>query len=155
MFRRLLIAAVLLAGSAGIVSAQTRVTFLMRNGQRIVGDLTYKGGADYTLNGQDINANDVAVIAFVPNDPTPQEVSQIPTVDNNSNELERHVFVMRDGSMVFGKVYKFSPDGNIVTFDDRVTSSRCFHCDSKPKLSFVVLDRLPQIRDGDLRRNSG
>jgi hypothetical protein len=119
MFRRLLIATVLLASTAGIASAQTRVTFLMRNGERIVGDLTYKGGADYTLNGRDIHAGDVAVIAFVPNDPSPQEVSRVPTVDNNPSELERHVFVTRDGSMVFGKLYKFSPDGNIITFDQR------------------------------------
>ena len=39
--------------------------------------------------------------------PTPLEVSRVPTVDNNPSELERHVFVMRDGTMVFGKVYKF------------------------------------------------
>jgi len=119
MFRRLLIATILVASTAGIASAQTRVTFLMRNGERIVGDLTYKGGADYTLNGRDIPASEVAVIAFVPNDPTPTEVSRVPNVDNNPSELERHVFVMRDGSMVFGKLYKFSPDGNIVTFDRR------------------------------------
>ena len=61
----------------------------------------------------------MAVIAFVPNDPTPQEVSRVPTVDNNPSELERHVFVTRDGSMVWGKLYKFSPDGNIITFDQR------------------------------------
>jgi hypothetical protein len=91
----------------------------MRNGERIVGDLTYKGGADYTLNGRDISASDVAVIAFAPGDPSPQELSRIPTVDNNPSELERHVFVTRDGSMVFGKLYKFSPDGNIITFDQR------------------------------------
>src|SRR5262245_45083078 len=119
MFRRLVIASLLIAGTAGIASAQTRVTFLMRNGERIVGDMTYKGGSDYTLNGRDISASDVAVIAFVPNDPSPQEVSRVPTVDNNPNELERHVFVTRDGSMVFGKLYKFSPDGNIITFDQR------------------------------------
>jgi hypothetical protein len=119
MFRRLLIASVLLASTAGMASAQTRVTFLMRNGERIIGDLTYKGGADYTLNGRDISAGEVAVIAFVPNDPTPTEVSRVPTVDNNPSELERHVFVTRDGSMVFGKLYKFSPDGNIITFDQR------------------------------------
>jgi len=119
MFRKLLIAGLLMASTAGIASAQTRVTFLMRNGERIVGDLTYKGGADYTLNGRDISAADVAVIAFVPNDPSPQEVSRVPTVDNNPSELERHVFVTRDGSMVFGKLYKFSPDGNIITFDQR------------------------------------
>jgi len=119
MFRRLLIATLLVAGTAGIASAQTRVTFLMRNGERIVGDLTYKGGADYTLNGRDMPASEVAVIAFVPNDPSPQEVSRIPTVDNNPSELERHVFVTRDGSMIWGKLYKFSPDGNIITFDKR------------------------------------
>jgi len=119
MFRRLLIATVLIASTAGMASAQTRVTFLMRNGERIVGDLTYKGGSDYTLNGRDIPASEVAVIAFVPNDPSPQEVSRIPTVDNNPNELERHVFVTIDGSMVWGKLYKFSPDGNIITFDQR------------------------------------
>lgn len=119
MFRRLLIATVLVASTAGIASAQTRVTFLMRNGERIVGDLTYKGGADYTLNGRDISASDVAVIAFIPNDPTPLEVSRVPTVDNNPSELERHVFVMKDGTMIFGKLYKFSPDGNIITFDQR------------------------------------
>ena len=119
MFRRLLIATVLVASTAGIASAQTRVTFLMRNGERIVGDLTYKGGSDYTLSGRDIPAGDVAVIAFVSNDPTPQEVSRVPTVDNNPSELERHVFVTRDGSMVFGKLYKFSADGNIITFDQR------------------------------------
>ena len=78
-----------------------------------------KGGGDYTLDGRDIPASEVAVIAFVPNDPTPLEVSRVPAVDNNPSELERHVFVTRDGSMVFGKLYRFSPDGNIITFDQR------------------------------------
>ena len=119
MFHRVLIATILTASTAGIAVAQTPVTFLMRNGERIVGNLTYKGGADYTLNGRDIPARDVAVIAFVPNDPTPAEVNRVPTVDNNPSELERHVFVTRDGSMVWGKLYKFSPDGNIITFDQR------------------------------------
>jgi hypothetical protein len=81
--------------------------------------MTYKGGSDYTLNGKDYPSSDVAVIAYIPNDPTPQEVNQVPTVDNNPSELERHVFAMRDGTLVFGKIYKFSPDGNILTFDQR------------------------------------
>src|SRR6186997_2874339 len=119
MLRRLLIATLLIAGTAGLASAQTRVTLLMKNGDRITGDLTYKGGADYTLNGRDIPSGDVAVVAFVPNDPTSAEVSRVPTVDFNPSELERHVFVMRDGTMVWGKLYKFSPDGNIITFDQR------------------------------------
>ncbi len=119
MFRRLLIATILTASTAGIASAQTPVTFLMRNGERIGGNLTYKGGSEYTINGRDIPASEIAVIAFIPNDPTPTEVSRVPTVDNNPSELERHVFVTRDGSMVWGKLYKFSPDGNIITFDQR------------------------------------
>jgi hypothetical protein len=118
MFRRFLIATILTASTAGVASAYP-VTFLMRNGERLVGDLTYKGGGDYTLSGRDISAADVAVIAFIPNDPTPTEVSRVPTVDNNPNELERHVFVTRDGTMIFGKLYRFSPDGAIITFDRR------------------------------------
>src|SRR5215210_5739031 len=113
MFRRLLIATVLMASTAGIVAAQTRVTFVMRNGERITGDLTYKGGADYTLNGRDIAASQVAYISFQGGDPSAQELSRIPDVDNNPNELERHVFVMKDNTVIFGKLYKFSPDGNM------------------------------------------
>jgi hypothetical protein len=119
MIRRLLFAIVLLAATASLAPAQTRVTFLLRNGQRISGNMTYKGGSDYTLDGKDYPSDDVAVIAYVPTDPTPQEVNSIPTVDNNPSEHERHVFAMRDGTLIFGKIYKFSPDGNIVTFDQR------------------------------------
>jgi hypothetical protein len=118
MFQRLLLATILTATTASAVAAHP-VTFLMRNGERIVGDLTYKGGGDYTLSGRDIPASEVAVIAFVPNDPTPVEVSRVPSVDNNPNELERHVFVTRNGTMIFGKLYRFSPDGTTVTFDQR------------------------------------
>jgi hypothetical protein len=118
MFRRLLITTILFGSAVSAASAYP-VTFLMRNGDRVAGDLTYKGGADYTLNGRDIPASDVAVIAFVPNDPTPREVSRVPSVDNNPSELERHVFVTRSGEMIFGKLYKFSPDGAVITFDRR------------------------------------
>jgi hypothetical protein len=120
MFRRILALTILTAAVAGTAAiAQYPVTFLMRNGERNVGNLTYKGAADYTLNGRDVSARDVAVIAFVPNDPSPQEVNRIPTVDNNPNELERHVFVTRDGQMTFGKLYRFSPDGRTITYDRR------------------------------------
>jgi hypothetical protein len=105
--------------STAVAASAYPVTFLMRNGERIVGDMSYKGGAEYTLNGRDIPADQVAVIAFIPNDPTPVEVSRVPNVDNNPSELERHVFVTRDGRMIFGKLYKFSPDGTIITFDQR------------------------------------
>jgi hypothetical protein len=118
MIRRLLIAAVLTASTAVAASAFP-VTFVMRNGDRISGDLTYKGGADYTLNGRDIPAWDVAIIEFVRNDPPASELSRVPNVDNNPTELERHVFVTRDGNMRLGKLYKFSPDGSVITFDQR------------------------------------
>jgi len=81
--------------------------------------MTYKGGSEYTLNGVDYPSDQVAVIAFIPNDPPALELSRVPTVDNNPSELERHVFVPRDGTMVWGKLYKFSPDGSIITFDQR------------------------------------
>jgi hypothetical protein len=108
-----------MAGMAGVASAQTRVTFLMKGGERIVGDLTYRGGANFVLSGREIPAMDVAVIAFVPDDPTPLEVSKVPTVDWNQNFLERHVFVLRDGTMLWGNLYQFTPDGSSVSYDSR------------------------------------
>jgi hypothetical protein len=119
MFRRLFIATVLMAGMAGVASAQTRVTFLMKGGERIIGDLTYRGGANFVLSGREIPAMEVAVIAFVPDDPTPLEVSKVPTVDWSQNFLERHVFVLRDGTMLWGNLYQFTPDGSSVSYDSR------------------------------------
>ena len=119
MFRRLLIATVLIASTAGIASAQTRATFLMKGGERITGDLTYRGGANFVLSGREIPASEVAVIAFVPNDPTPLEVSKVPTVDWSADYLQRHVFVLRDGTMFWGNLYQFTPDGSSVSYDSR------------------------------------
>jgi len=47
------------------VLANHAATFVMQNGERISGDLSYKGGTAYTLSGRDIESRDVAVIAFV------------------------------------------------------------------------------------------
>jgi hypothetical protein len=94
-------------------------TFVMRNGDRVNGDLSYKGGTAYTLNGRDYEAQQVAVVAFVNDDPSAAELRQISRVDNNPNELERHAFVTRDGKVMMGKLYKFSPDGETITFDAR------------------------------------
>src|SRR5262249_35127906 len=44
---------------------------------------------------------------------------QVPGVDNNPNELERHVFVTRGGELIFGKIYRISEDGNVFTYDRR------------------------------------
>ena len=119
MIHRILTTFVLTAcTSAGAFAAQP-ATFVLRSGERVSGELTYKGGTAYTLNGRDYPSDDIALIEFVPGDPSAAELGQIPQVDNNPSEHERHVFVTRDGQVVFGKIYHISPDGSTITFDRR------------------------------------
>ena len=110
---------VLAASAAVVVLANHSATFVLRNGDRVNGGLSYKGGTAHTLNGRDYESRDVALISFIAGDPTAEELRQVPSVDNNPSELERHVFVARDGRVMLGKLYKFSPDGETVTFDAR------------------------------------
>lgn len=118
MIRRILAASVLTA-CASLAFAAQPVTFVLRSGERVSGELTYKGGTAYTLNGRDYPSDDIAMIAFAPGDPSAAELQQIPSVDNNPSEHERHVFVMRDGQVMFGKIYHISADGSTITFDRR------------------------------------
>jgi len=119
MFRRLLASSVL-TGCLGVaLLANHPATFVLRNGERVSGELSYKGGTSYTLDGKDYPSSDIALIAFVPGDPTAAELNQTPTMDENPNELERHAFAMRSGEVILGKIYKISPDGNTFTFDRR------------------------------------
>jgi hypothetical protein len=118
MIRRILAASVLTA-CASLAFAAQPVTFVLRSGERVSGELTYKGGTTYTLNGRDYPSDDIAMIAFAPGDPSAAELQQIPSVDNNPSEHERHVFVTRDGQVIFGKIYHISPDGGTITFDRR------------------------------------
>lgn len=113
-----------MAVTAVAVLGDRAATFVMRNGERLRGELSYKGGSAYTLNGRDIESTEVAVIAFVNDDPSATELRQIPPMDNNPSELERHVFVTRDGKVLLGKLYKFSPDGEMVTYDARAGGRR-------------------------------
>jgi len=109
-----------LAASLGVVAmANHPATFVLRSGERVSGELSYKGGTSYTLNGKDYPSNDIAIIEFVPGAPSAAELNQIPTMDNNPSEHERHVFVTRDGQVIFGKIYHISADGNTITFDRR------------------------------------
>src|SRR5262245_57092573 len=119
MFRRVLLLLILTVSAGTVALAAHQATFVLRNGDRVSGELTYKGGTAYTLNGRDYPSSDVAVIEFVPGDPPASELQRIPPVDNNQSELERHVIVGRDGNMIFGKIYKFSPDGEMVSYDQR------------------------------------
>jgi len=119
MIRRVLTGSVLLASLGVVVLANHPATFLLRSGERVSGELSYKGGTSYTLNGKDYPSNDIAIIEFVPGAPSAAELNQIPTVDNNPSEHERHVFVTRAGEIIFGKIYHISADGNTITFDRR------------------------------------
>jgi len=119
MIRRVLASCVLTACFAGVALANHQATFVLRNGDRVSGELSYKGGSAYTLNGRDYPSDDIAVIEFVPGDPSADELRRIPTVDNNPREHERHVFVTRSGEVIFGKIYDISRDGNTFTYDRR------------------------------------
>ena len=119
MIRRVLLGSVLAASLGVVAMANHPATFVLRSGERVSGELSYKGGTSYTLNGKDYPSNDIALIEFVPGAPSAAELNQIPTVDNNPSEHERHVFVTRDGQVIFGKIYHISADGNTITFDRR------------------------------------
>jgi hypothetical protein len=102
-----------------VALANHPATFVLRNGDRVSGELSYKGGTSYTLNGRDYPSSQIALIEFVPGEPSAAELNAIPTVDNNPSEHERHVFVTRNGEIIFGKIYHISADGNTFTFDRR------------------------------------
>jgi len=119
MIRRLLASCVLAGCLGAVVLANHQATFVLRNGERVSGELSYKGGTSYTLNGKDYPSDDIALIEFVGGTPSADELRQIPSVDNNPSEHERHVFVTRGGEVIFGKIYHISPDGNTITFDRR------------------------------------
>jgi hypothetical protein len=117
MMRRMLTSCVLTACFAVVAWANHPATFVLRSGERVSGELSYKGGTSYTLNGKDYPSADIALIEFVPGEPSAAELNQIPAVDNNPIEHQRHVFVTRSGEVILGKIYHISPDGNTITFD--------------------------------------
>jgi hypothetical protein len=100
------VAAVLVVASLG---ARAEVTFVLTNGDRVGGTLIYRHTTDFTVsrNGreQTFPSDDIALIQFVPGDPSRNELEQLPDIDNNPNELERHVFVFRNGNIMRGKLH--------------------------------------------------
>ena len=92
-------------------------TFVLTSGERVSGELTYKGGTAFTLNGRDYPSTQVAIIAFQPGDPTAAELNQLPPADNPADEHNRHMIVTRDGQVIHMKLYHISPDGEVITFD--------------------------------------
>jgi hypothetical protein len=116
MIRRVAAICVLTAASAVMIAAAAeRATFVLTNGQHVSGELTYKGGTVYTLDGKDYPSDDVAVIDFVGGEPPASELQQLPA--SVTQEHERDMFVMRDGNVVKGKLYHIAPDGSSISFD--------------------------------------
>jgi hypothetical protein len=109
MMRKL--ALVLVAGALGValLNATTDVTFVLTSGDRVSGQLVYRHTTDFTVvrggREQTYPSDAIALIQFVPGDPSMRELEQLPNVDNNPVELERHVFVFRNGTVMRGKLH--------------------------------------------------
>src|SRR5262249_17498353 len=109
-------AAVVLAAS---LSAFADVTFVLKNGQRAAGQLTYKpgiGDLGVTQNGNErmFPFDDIALIQFATGDPSLDELDQLPASDNPP-ERERHMLVLKSGEVIHGKYHGF--EGDKMTFD--------------------------------------
>jgi hypothetical protein len=119
MIRRFLVAALLTIFGA-VAIAQQPATLVLRDGQRVSGQLLYKGGGEVGLRigSQDrwFPFNQIAIIAFVPGDPSAAELRQLPETDRNP-DLELHQYVTRDGAVNRAKLYHITPGGEMVTFD--------------------------------------
>ena len=85
-----------------------QVTFVMKSGDRHTGTLVYHNDNNFNLieNGAERRypISDIAVVDFGAGDPAAAELNQLPTSANPS-ELQRHMLVLRDGSVIHGKLY--------------------------------------------------
>jgi hypothetical protein len=117
MIRKFLLTGVLIGCTTMAALGARPATFVLTNGDRVSGELTYKGGTAFTLNGRDYPSSQVAIIAFQAGDPPAAELSQLPDTDNPSDEHNRHMFVLRNGQVIHGKLYHISGDGETIMFD--------------------------------------
>jgi len=109
MIRRLAFVTVAAVVGVVLLGAYTEVTFVLKNGDRVSGTLVYRHTTDFTVvrdgREQTYPSDDIALIQFVGGDPPMSELEQLPNVDHNPNELERHVFVFRNGKIMRGKLH--------------------------------------------------
>jgi hypothetical protein len=109
MIRKLAFVTVAAALVVASLGARAEVTFVLTNGDRVSGTLIYRHTTDFTVsrNGreQTFPSDDIALIQFVPGEPSRNELEQLPDIDHNPNELERHVFVFRNGNIMRGKLH--------------------------------------------------
>ena len=137
MIRRILVTGAMTACLGAAVLAQQSATFVLTNGERISGALSYRGGNDFILNvngrERSFPQSDIAIVEFAEGTPSATELNQLPSSDRPS-ELERNVVVLNDGTLVRGKVYKFSPDGRMVTINTTSTERREFPSDTVARI---------------------
>lgn len=105
--------------TSALVSAFADVTFVLKNGDRASGQLTYKAGVGdlgVTENGRQrmFPFDDIALIQFTGGDPSRAELEKLPTSDNPP-ESERHMLVLKSGEAIRGKYHGF--EGDRMTFD--------------------------------------
>jgi hypothetical protein len=126
VFHSALLAAVAAATVTAAVSAaqQTsntnrQATLVMKGGERHTGTLVYHNNNNLNLieNGQDRTypIGDVAVVDFAGGEPKAAELNQLPTSDGSSDDLQRHMLALRDGTLVHGRMYTITP--NAITFN--------------------------------------
>ena len=88
--------------SAGVASAQERVTALLKSGERVTGELWDLGGYDYTfkINGQErrIPIGDLVVIDFS------GDAQNFPAAEASRAGEGRHLIVLRNGQVLEGKL---------------------------------------------------
>jgi hypothetical protein len=112
------VATVTTVGAAQVVNTNRQVTLIMQNGERHAGTLSYHNDANLNLleNGQDkaYSQSDIAVVDFGAGDPTASELNQLPS-GTGSNDVDRHMVALRDGSVVKGRMYTITPTA--ITFN--------------------------------------
>jgi hypothetical protein len=121
MMRRIPLVAALAIGALAVLAASAAdVTLVLKSGERHAGALVYHRDANIAVveGGQEKSfpQSDVAMIAYVPGDPSMDELSKLPAGDNPP-ELDRNTVVTRSGEMIRGKVYSW--EGDQVIFDTR------------------------------------
>ena len=117
MIRPRMLVAVFIGCTTLAVLAARPATLVLTNGERVSGELTYKGGSEFTLNGRDYPSTQVAIIAFQQGDPAASELNQLPQTDNPPDEHNRHMIVTTDGQVIHAKLYHISSDGEMISFD--------------------------------------
>lgn len=112
--RRLFHIATAAVVAAGVtLAAQPQATIVLKNGERRSGALVYHNDANFTLvidgREQAIPQSDIALVDFTGGTPAAAELQQLPGGD--PAELERNMIVLKDGSVVHGKLYTIKTDG--------------------------------------------